>query len=149
MIIVYIISYFIFIHFYKKVENKKESYLLIFKNLGKEYIFASLKKCEIFSQQIHLKDDLKNNQIENNTEAFSKDEENLENNDIISINNIKKIKEIKSTNASSRKSEKLIYHSKEKILGLIIFFVLLLIQLYTYLYYLTRLNLYQECGQYE
>ena len=149
MIIVYIISYFIFIHFYKKVENKKESYLLIFKNLGKEYIFESLKKCEIFSQQIHLKDDLKNNQIENNTEEFSKDEENLENNDIISINNIKKIKEIKSTNTSSRKSEKLIYHSKEKILGLIIFFVLLLIQLYTYLYYLTRLNLYKECGQYE
>ena len=126
MIIVYIISYFIFIHFYKKVENKKESYLLIFKNLGKEYIFESLKKCEIFSQQIHLKDDLKNNQIENNTEEFSKDEENLENNDIISINNIKKIKEIKSTNASSRKSEKMIYHSKEKILGLIRFFIFIL-----------------------
>ena len=53
LIIIYILCYFIFLFFYTKVEIRKESYLSIFKDIGKDYVFDSLKKSELFSQKIH------------------------------------------------------------------------------------------------
>ena len=149
IIIVYIICYLIFVYFYTKVENVKEKYLSIFEDIGKEYIFDSLKKCENFSQIIHLKEESNINQNENITKYSSiknEDEEKLENNESI----LKKIKEVKQINSSGRTNlKKTLSHTKQKIAGFIIFLIFLLVQLYTYLYYFLRFNLYKNCIQYE
>jgi hypothetical protein len=54
MIIIYSICYIIFIIFYQKVEIKKLNYLSIFDDIGKDYIFLSLEKCELFSKKLYL-----------------------------------------------------------------------------------------------
>ena len=147
MIIIYILNYIMFIFFYSKVENIKQNYLSIFDDIGKEYVFHSLSKCEKFSQKIHLKDEA--NAKENNSNNSSiKDEENLDINELSSIKSMKKDKEVKVIN-SSRKEKKIVSHSKEKIIGLFIFLILLIVQLFSYFYYFTRLNLYKNCVQYK
>ena len=58
MIIVYAINFFIFVFFYQKVEERKQSYLSVFYEIGSNFIVTSLAKCEKFSQKIQLQDDI-------------------------------------------------------------------------------------------
>jgi hypothetical protein len=48
MFVVYAINYFIFIFFYEKVEERKQSYLAVFYEIGSGFIINSLAKCEKF-----------------------------------------------------------------------------------------------------
>ena len=152
MVVLYIASYLIYIYFYSKVDIRKKSYLSIFDDIGKEYIFDSLKKCEKFSQKVHLKEEfnisLKDN-ISNNL-SLKDDEDKMNNIDFSSSNILKKIKENKQVNSLSRTEAKNILScSKENITGIILFLLLFLVQLYSYVYYYIRLNLYKKCMQYE
>ena len=152
VIIIYIINYIIFVIFYQKVENRKQSYLSIFEQIGKEYIFDSLDRCEKFSKKIHIQDDFVGQQIENASNEYSSikdEEENGKTTELASTGSMKKIKEIKQIVAVKEKKEKVTTYSKEKIIGFIILFVLLLVQIFVYYYYYIRLNLYQKCVQYE
>ena len=151
-VVIYMINYTIFIIFYQKVENRKQSYLSIFEQIGKEYIFDSLDKCEKFSKKIHIQDEFVGQQIENTSNEYSsiKDEdENGKNAELASTGSMKKIKEIKQIVAVKEKKEKVTTYSKEKIGGFILLFVLLLVQVFVYYYYYIRLNLYKKCVQYE
>ena len=148
MIIVYIFCYLIFIYFYTKIEIIKQKYLSIFQDIGKDYIFESLKKCENFSYIIHLRDDSSINQsdIISKDTSIKNDEEDRNNNESI----LKKIKDSKQINLPSKaNSKESLSHTNEKIRGFIIFLIFLLVQLFTYLYYFLRLNLYKNCVQYE
>ena len=152
MIIIYIINYTIFIIFYQKVENRKQSYLSIFEQIGKEYIFDSLDRCEKFSKKIHIQDEFVGQQIENASNEYSSmkdEEENGKNTELASTGSMKKIKEIKQIVAVKEKKEKKTTYSKEKIGGFILLFVLLCVQIFVYYYYYIRLNLYKKCVQYE
>ena len=152
MIVIYIINYIIFSIFYQQVENRKQSYLSIFEQIGKEYIFDSLDRCEKFSKKIHIQDDFMGQQIENASNEYSSikdEEENGKNNEMGSTGSMKKMKEIKQIVAVKEKKEKVATYSKEKIGGFIILFVLLVIQIFVYYYYYIRLNLYKKCVQYE
>ena len=74
MIIIYSICYIILIIFYQKVEIRKLNYLSIFDDIGKDYIFLSLEKCELFSQKLYLKDESFGNQNDNaSNDASMKD----------------------------------------------------------------------------
>ena len=147
VIIIYILCYISFIYFYSKVDKKKKNYLSIFDDIGKEYILDSLEKCEKFTQKVHLRDEFKENISINST--IKDDEDINKNNDLSSQNILKGLKEINQTNTSLRNREKMKTHSKEIIIGFIIFFVLLVVQLYAYIYYFTSLNIYKKCLQYE
>ena len=152
MIVIYIINYIIFAIFYQQVENRKQSYLSIFEQIGKEYIFDSLDRCEKFSKKIHIQDDFMGQQIENASNEYSSikdEEENGKNNDMPSTGSMKKMKEINQIVAIKEKKEKVTTYSKEKIGGFIILFILLVIQIFVYYYYYIRLNLYKKCVQYE
>ena len=147
VIIIYILCYISFIYFYSKVGKKKKNYLSIFDDIGKEYILDSLEKCEKFTQKVHLRDEFKENISINST--IKDDEDINKNNDLSSQNILKGLKEINQTNTSLRNREKLKTYSKEIIIGFIIFLVLLVVQLYAYIYYFTSLNIYKKCLQYE
>ena len=152
MVVLYIASYLIYIYFYSKVDVRKKSYLSIFDDIGKEYIFDSLKKCEKFSQKVHLKEEfnisLKDN-ISNNL-SLKDDEDKMNNIDFSSSNILKKIKDNKQVNSLSRiEAKNILSCSKENIFGIILFLILFLVQLYSYVYYYIRLNLYKKCMQYE
>ena len=147
VIIIYILCYISFIYFYSKVDKKKKNYLSIFDDIGKEYILDSLEKCEKFTQKVHLRDEFKENISINST--IKDDEDINKNNDLSSQNILKGLKEINQTNTSLRNREKIKTHSKEIIIGFIIFLVLLVVQLYAYIYYFTSLNIYKKCLQYE
>ena len=152
MFIVYIINYFLFIFFYQKVEDRKQRYLSIFEQIGKEYIFDSLEKCEKFSKKVHIQEEYVGQQMENFSNEFSsmkEDDENQKNNELASTGSMKKIKEIKQIIGVKEKTEKVIKHTKEKIVGFIILFILLLVQIFSYYYYYIRLNLYKKCVLYE
>ena len=147
VIIIYILCYISFIYFYSKVGKKKKNYLSIFDDIGKEYILDSLEKCEKFTQKVHLRDEFKENISINST--IKDDEDINKKNDLSSQNILKELKDINQTNISLRNREKIKTHSKEIIIGFIIFLVLLVVQLYAYIYYFTSLNIYKKCLQYE
>ena len=152
IVVIYKINYIIFVIFYQKVENRKQSYLSIFEQIGKEYIFDSLDKCEKFSKRIHIQDDFVGQQVENTSNEYSSikdEEENGKNTELASTGSMKKIKEIKQIVAVKEKKEKNTTYSKEKIGGFIILFILLVVQIFVYYYYYIRLNLYKKCVQYE
>ena len=56
--VVYGINYYLFITFYEKVEERKQSYLAVFYEIGSSFIVTSLAKCERFSQKIQIQDDI-------------------------------------------------------------------------------------------
>ena len=49
--VIYGINYYLFIIFYEKVEERKQSYLTVFYEIGSSFIVTSLTKCERFSQK--------------------------------------------------------------------------------------------------
>ena len=72
-------------------------FLSIFEQIGKEYIFDSLDRCEKFSKKIHIQDEFVGQQIENASNEYSSmkdEEENGKNTELASTGSMKKIKEI-------------------------------------------------------
>ena len=148
MIIVYAFNFFIFVHFYQKVEERKQSYLSVFYEIGSNFIVTSLAKCEKFSQKIQLQDDMMGMQGEKISIDSSSEDTDIEN-DIGSIASIGKIKDNKISNAGKARNVKKISHTQTKIGGFIVLFILLAVQIVSYYYYYIRISLYKHYVQYE
>ena len=148
MIVVYAINYFIFVHFYQKVEERKQSYLSVFYEIGSNFIVTSLAKCEKFSQKIQLQDDMMGAQGEKISIDTSSEDSDMEN-DIGSVSSLGKIKDNKMSSAGKARNVKKISHTTTKIGGFIVLFILLAVQIASYYYYYTRISLYQHFVQYE
>ena len=56
LIVVYAGCFFIFKHYHEKVEERKQSYLSVFYEIGGQFIILSLTKCEKFSQKLQKQD---------------------------------------------------------------------------------------------
>ena len=79
MVVVYALNFSIFVHFYQKVEEKKQSYLSVFYEIGSNFIVTSLAKCEKFSQKIQLQDDMIGIQGEKISIDSSSEESDMQN----------------------------------------------------------------------
>ena len=106
MVVVYALNYYIFIHFYQKVEERKQSYLSVFYEIGSSFIVTSLAKCEKFSQKIQLQDDMLGLQGEKISIDSSSEDSDMDNNDIGSVSSLGKIKENKISNAGKARNVK-------------------------------------------
>ena len=148
MIIVYGFNYFIFVHFYQKVEERKQSYLSVFYEIGSSFIVTSLAKCEKFSQRIQLQDDMMGVQGEKISIDSSSEESDMDN-DIGSVSSLGKIKDTNVSNAGKARNVKKITHTTTKIGGFIVLFILLAVQIVSYYYYYQRIALYKHYVQYE
>ena len=147
MVVVYAFNYFIFIHFYQKVEERKQSYLSVFYEIGSNFIVTSLAKCEKFSQKIQLQDDMIGAGEKISIDSSSADSD-IEN-DIGSISSLGKIKEKKVTTAGKARNVKKNSNIYMKIGGFVVIFILLVVQIFSYYYYYIRITLYKHFVQYE
>ena len=147
VIIIYGINFFIFIYFYQKVEERKQSYLSVFYEIGSSFIVTSLAKCEKFSQRIQLQDDMMG-AGEKVSFGTSTEESDLDN-DIGSISSLGKIKNNTSNNAGKARNVKKNSNLKMKIGGFVVIFILLCVQIISYAYYYIRNTLYQHYVEYE
>ena len=148
MVVVYALNFFIFVHFYQKVEERKQSYLSVFYEIGSNFIVTSLAKCEKFSQKMQLQDDMMGAQGEKISIESSSEESDIEN-DIGSVSSFAKIKDNKINNAGKARNVKKISHTQTKIGGFVVLFILLAVQIVSYYYYYSRINLYKHYVQYE
>ena len=149
MIVVYTFNFLIFVHFYQKVEERKQSYLSVFYEIGGEYIILSLAKCEKFSQKLQIQEDNIGNQVDKiSLDSSSIDDSDIDN-DIQTSSIIKQNKDNKISTSNKEKNTKNISLIQTKIIGFIIFFILLLYQYSSYIYYYLRLSLYKNCAKYE
>ena len=149
LFVVYIGCFFIFSHFYQKVEERKQSYLSVFYEIGGEYIILSLAKCEKFSQKLQIQEDNIGNQVDKiSLDSSSIDDSDIDN-DIQTSSIIKQNKDNKISTSNKEKNTKNISLIQTKIIGFIIFFILLLYQYSSYIYYYLRLSLYKNCAKYE
>ena len=150
MVCVYAINYYIIIFFYEKVEERKQSYLSVFYEIGSGFIVSSLAKCERFSQKMQIQDDITGN---NKGEKFSMDSSS--NDDSDNDNEIGSIASLKQSNLgkidTSNKARKIkkVSHIITNLVGFAVLFILLVVQIYTYYYYYLRLKLYKHYVQYE
>ena len=149
LFLVYVVCFLIFNHFYEKVEERKRSYLSVFYEIGEQFIISSLAKCEKFSQKLQLQED----NIGTQADKFSADSSSIDDSyldiDIQASSIIKQNKENKINSNKNDKNGKNIALLRTKIFGFIIFFILLLCQYASYIYYYFRLSLYKNCIQYE
>ena len=145
--ILYILFYFIFIHFYKKVEERKQSYLSVFYEIENRLIVLSLSKCEKFLHKLQLQE----NSLAGKGEKFSLDYFSFDDSDMEhNIQNSNLLKQNKEKTTLLNKEEKTSnFLIKSKIFGFILFLILLMWQLATYIYYIIRLTTYEDCIQYE
>jgi hypothetical protein len=104
VIIIYGINFFIFIYFYQKVEERKQSYLSVFYEIGSSFIVTSLAKCEKFSQRIQLQDDMMG-AGEKVSFGTSTEDSDLDN-DIGSISSLGKIKNNVNNSAGKARNVK-------------------------------------------
>ena len=148
MVVLYAFNYYLFVHFYQKVEERKQSYLSVFYEIGSNFIVTSLAKCERFSQKIQLQDDMMGAQGERISIDSSSEDSEMQN-DIGSVSSLSKIKETKSSNAGKARNVKKISHTTTKIGGFIVLFILLAVQIFSYYYYYSRISLYKHFVQYE
>ena len=148
MVVVYALNYYIFIHFYQKVEERKQSYLSVFYEIGSSFIVSSLAKCEKFSQKIQLQDDMMGTQGEKISIDSSSEDSDMDN-DIGSVSSFGKIKDNKISSAGKARNVKKISHVTMKVGGFVVFFILLAVQIASYYYYYTRISLYKFYVQYE
>ena len=148
--IVYAINYYIFITFYEKVEERKQSYLAVFYEIGSGFIVTSLAKCERFSQKIQIQDDITgNNKGEKiSLESSSKDDSQNEN-DMGSFSSLKQGGSKKIETSGKARNIKKVSHTMINIGGFIVLFILLAVQIFSYYYYYLRLELYKHYVQYE
>ena len=148
--IIYGIIYYFFIIFYEKVEERKQSYLAVFYEIGSTFIVTSLAKCERFSQRIQIQDDITgNNKGEKISLDSSSNEDSDNENDIGSIASLKQASTNKIENAGKARKIKKITHTLTNIGGFIVLFILLAVQIFSYYYYYLRLELYEHYVQYE
>ena len=148
MIIVYLINFFVFVNFYQKVEERKQSYLSVFYEIGSSFIVSSLAKCEKFSQKIQIQDDIGGQGEKISLDSSSNDTSDIEN-EIGSISSLSKIKDAKMSNAGKARNVKKVTHTKTKIGGFFVLFILLVVQIISYYYYYQRLSLYRHYVDYE
>ena len=149
LFVVYTTCYILFSHFYKKVQERKQTYLSVFYEIGGNYIILSLEKCEKFSQKLQSQADnyaLQGDKI--SLDSSSVDESDLDN-DIQASSIIKQNKDSKISSNKKEKSGKDYSLLKVKIIGFILFFILLACQYASYIYYFIRLSLYSNCIKYE
>ena len=147
VIVIYGINFFIFIFFYQKVEERKQSYLSVFYEIGSSFIVTSLAKCEKFSQRIQLQDDMMG-AGEKVSLGTSTEESDLEN-DIGSISSLGKIKNNVGNSTGKARNVKKNSNLKMKIGGFVVIFILLCVQIVSYAYYYIRNTLYQHYVEYE
>jgi len=149
MFCVYAINYYIIIFFYEKVEERKQSYLSVFYEIGSGFIVSSLAKCERFSQKIQIQDDITgNNRGEKISMESSSNDDSDNENDIGSISSLKQSNVKINTNNKARHIKK-VSHIMTNLVGFAVLFILLAVQIYTYYYYFLRLGLYKHYVQYE
>ena len=149
LLFLYIGCFLIFKHFYEKVEERKQSYLSVFYEIGGQFIILSLTKCERFSQKLQIQEDMVGAQGEKISLNSSSSDESYIDNDIQASSIIKQNKDKKINNNNKEKSTKSNSFSKIKITGFIIFFMLLICQYSSYIYYYERISLYKNCIHYE
>lgn len=81
MLVLQVIIIFVTNHLYLKVEERKESYLEVFLEIGENVIFKSIKKCEEFNRKFISDDDileLSSTKIEDNNNSVDfREEEGL------------------------------------------------------------------------
>ena len=118
--IIYAIDFIVFVHFYQKVEERKQSYLSVFYEIGSSFIVSSLAKCEKFSQKIQLQDDMVGAGEKISIDSSSVDSDM--DNDIASISSLSKIKEKKVTTAGKARNVKKNSNILMKIGGFVVFF---------------------------
>ena len=147
VIIIYGINFFIFIYFYQKVEERKQSYLSVFYEIGSSFIVTSLAKCEKFSQRIQLQDDMMG-AGEKVSFGTSTEDSDLDN-DIGSISSLGKIKNNVNNSAGKARNVKKNSNLKMKIGGFIVIFILLCVQIFSYGFYYIRNTLYEHYVEYE
>ena len=151
--VIYAINYYLFITFYEKVEERKQSYLAVFYEIGSGFIVSSLAKCEKFSQKIQIQDDIVGNNAVGGVEKISLDSSSNEDsdneNDIGSIASLKQNTIKKPESAGKARKIKKVSHTLTNLAGFIILFVLLAIQIFSYYFYYLRLELYKHYVQYE
>ena len=149
LLFLYIGCFLLFKHFYEKVEERKQSYLSVFYEIGGQFIILSLTKCERFSQKLQIQEDMIGAQGEKISLESSSGEDSYIDNDIQATSIIKQNKDKKVNNNIKEKSTKSQSFSKIKIAGFIIFFLLLICQYSSYIYYYERISLYKNCIHYE
>ena len=150
LFIVYVGCFFIFKHYHEKVEERKQSYLSVFYEIGGQFIILSLTKCEKFSQKLQIQEETVAGQGEKVSLDSSSIDESFIDNDIQASSNIKLNKDNNKINTIIKdKNKKGSPFSQMKIIGLIIFLVLLVWQYASYIYYYERISLYKNCIQYE
>ena len=144
MVVVYIICFFIFIYFYQKVEERKQSYLSVFYEIGSKFIVTSLTKCEKFSQKIQMQENTTRNQGDElvTLESSTADETDTDNDLRSASSGMKQSVEAKLNN--KEKNNKEMNSLKTKICGFIILFILLMVQIASYIIYYGRINLYSK-----
>ena len=148
MVLVYAFNYYLFVHYYQKVEERKQSFLSVFYEIGSNFIVQSLAKCERFSQKIQLQDDMMGVQGERISIDSSSEDSDMQN-DIGSVSSLGKIKDNKPSNAGKARNVKKISHTTTKIGGFFVLFILLAVQIFSYYYYYKRMSLYKHFVQYE
>ena len=150
MLCVYAINLYIIIFFYEKVEERKQSYLAVFYEIGSDFIVSSLAKCEKFSQKMQIQDDITgNNKGEKISLESSSNDDSDNDNDLGSIASLKQSSSGKiSTSGKARKVKK-VSHIMTDLAGFVVLFILLLVQIFSYYYYYLRLRLYKHYVQYE
>ena len=149
MFCVYGINYYIIIFFYEKVEERKQSYLSVFYEIGSGFIVSSLAKCEKFSQKIQIQDDITgNNKGEKISMESSSNDDSDNENEIGSISSLKQ-SNLKVNTQNKARNIKKVSHIMTNLAGFAVLFVLLAVQIYSYYYYFLRLRLYKHYVQYE
>ena len=146
----YAICFTVFVYFYKKVEERKQSYLSVFYEIGVGFIIHSLNKCEKFSHKIQLEDN--SNIAENLGEKISlntssNDDSDMDT-DLCSTSSVKKSKENKINLAHKEKTTSNTSHLKITISGFIVLLIFLMVQIVSYIYYYNRINLYNNLIHY-
>ena len=147
--LLYVISYIIFVHFYRKVEERKQSYLSVFYEISNNLIVLSLAKCEKFLHKLQLQENSLSGKGEKFSIGSSSIDESIIDNDFQNSSIMKQNKEKQTTVSTSDKNKGNNLLLQSKIFAFILFFILLCWQLASYIYYYLRLVTYEDCIQYE
>ena len=120
------------------MEERKQSYLSVFYEIGSNFIVTSLAKCEKFSQKIQLQDDIMGAQGEKISIDSGTEDSDIQN-DIGSISSLGRIKDNKVNNAGKARNVKKTSNTSTKIGGFFVLFALLAVQIVSYYYYYQRI----------
>ena len=147
--VLYLLSYIIFFHFYRKVEERKQSYLSVFYEISNNLIVLSLSRCEKFLHKLQLQENSSAGKGEKFSLESSSMDDSVNDNDLQTSSLLKQNKEKQTTINQEEKNNGNHFLIESKILGFLLFLILLLWQVATYIYYYVRLVTYDDCIQYE